>query len=87
MHPTPCDHLSAWKPNGEFVTTPAVTKDLQAELGTEDEWLLVHRVDLHNSLRDLAEKGSAGIEPTLHLSCPVDRVVGGSNTTCVGTYD
>jgi salicylate hydroxylase len=55
MHPTPCDHLSAWKPNGEFVTTPAVTKDLQAELGTEDEWLLVHRVDLHNSLRDLAE--------------------------------
>ncbi|KAJ4340450.1 hypothetical protein N0V87_002434 [Didymella glomerata] len=57
MDPSPCDHLSAWKPDGGFVATPAVTKDLQAQLGTEDEWLLVHRVDLHNGLRELADKG------------------------------
>lgn len=64
-----------------------MTKDLQAQLGTEDEWLLVYRVDLHNGLRGLAEKGFAGRKPALHLSCPVARVVGGSNTTRMGKYD
>ena len=85
MDPSPCDHLSAWKPDGGFVATPAVTKDLQAQLGTEDEWLLVHRVDLHNGLRELADKGFAGRKPVLHLSCPVDRVVGGSDMTFMCT--
>ena len=87
MDPSPCDHLSAWKPNGEFVATPAVTKDLQAQLGTEDEWLLVHRVDLHNGLRDLAEKVFSGKKPVLHLLCPVDRVVSDSDKTFMSTHD
>ena len=75
MDPSPCDYLSVWKPNGDFLATPAVTKDLQARLGTSDEWLLVHRVDLHNSLREMAEKGFEGRKPKLHLSCSIERVV------------
>lgn len=81
IDPSPCDHLSAWKLSGEFVATPAVTKDLQVRLGMEDEWLLVHRVDLHNALRDLSEKGFAGKKPALHLSSPVDRVVSDCDIT------
>lgn len=87
IKPSPCDHLSAWKSNGEFVATPAVTRDLQEQLGTDDEWLLVHRGDLHNGLRNLAEKGFAGRKPILHLSSPVDRVVSGFDTTSVGEHD
>lgn len=75
MDPSACDHLSIWKQNGDFVATPAVTKDLQAKLGTNDDWFLVHRVDLHNSLRKLVEKGYEGRKPTLHLSCAVESVV------------
>lgn len=75
MDPSVCDHLSVWKANGDFIATPAVTKDLQAQLNTKDEWLLVHRVDLHNGLRELAEKGFGGKKPKLHLSCPVSSVV------------
>ncbi|KAF3044653.1 hypothetical protein E8E12_007576 [Didymella heteroderae] len=74
IDPSRCERLSTWKPNGEFVATPAVTKDLQKQLGTEDEWLLVHRVDLHNVLRGMLERGFAGKKHVLHLSCPVDRV-------------
>ncbi|KAJ4347657.1 hypothetical protein N0V95_005230 [Ascochyta clinopodiicola] len=74
MDPSPCDHVSFWKPNGDLIATPAVTKDLQARLGTKDEWLLVHRVDLHNALRQLAEKGYEERKPRLHLSCAVESV-------------
>lgn len=75
LDPTPCDHMSLWKNNGDFIATVAVTKDLQAQLNTKDEWLLVHRVDLHNGLRELAEKGFEGRKPKIHLSCAVSSVV------------
>ncbi|KZM28363.1 Salicylate 1-monooxygenase [Ascochyta rabiei] len=74
MDPSPCNHISLWKASGEFVTVAAVTKDLQAKLDIKDEWLLVHRVDLHNKLRELAEKGFEARKPRLHLSCGVSSV-------------
>ncbi|KAH7357518.1 hypothetical protein BKA66DRAFT_612630 [Pyrenochaeta sp. MPI-SDFR-AT-0127] len=74
MNPVPCDHLSVWDHQGNFIATPAVTEQLQKKLGIEDEWVLVHRVDLHNALRKKAEEGWEGRKPTIHLACPVDSV-------------
>lgn len=52
-----------------------ITKQLQKKLMIEDPWLLVHRVDLHNALREKAEEGFAGKKPKIHLSCAVDKIV------------
>jgi salicylate hydroxylase len=52
-----------------------VTEKVQKQLGIDDAWLLVHRVDLHNALREKAEEGTEGRKPKIHLSCPVDSVV------------
>jgi hypothetical protein len=37
-----------------------VTEKVQKQLGIDDAWLLVHRVDLHNALREKAEEGTEG---------------------------
>lgn len=52
-----------------------VTKDAQEALGIYDEWLLTHRVDLHNTLRGLAAKEVDGKKPTIHLRSRVASVV------------
>ncbi|KAJ4319010.1 hypothetical protein N0V94_004147 [Neodidymelliopsis sp. IMI 364377] len=51
-----------------------VTEKLQKQLKIEDPWLLVHRVDLHNALREKAEEGFGGKKPKIHLSCAVESV-------------
>jgi salicylate hydroxylase len=92
MDPVPCDHLSIWDSNGNFIATPAVgtkdaisgspwangeqiTKKLQKQLNIQDEWSLVHRVDLHNALQAKAKEGAGGKRPKIHLACAVDSVV------------
>ena len=52
-----------------------VTKDLQRQLGIEDDWLLVHRVDLHNALHEKALQGFEGRKPKIYLACAVNSVV------------
>ncbi|KAJ4351120.1 uncharacterized protein N0V89_006459 [Didymosphaeria variabile] len=74
MEPSPCDHLSIWDNKGNFIATPAFTDQLQKELEMDDPWLLVHRVDLHNALREKAEEGFGGKKPKIHLSSAVDSV-------------
>ncbi|KAH6652281.1 hypothetical protein BKA67DRAFT_538101 [Truncatella angustata] len=74
LAPVICRHLSVWNADGTFIATPAVTEKLQQELGIDDDWLLVHRVDLHHGLRELAEQGFAGKTPQIRLSSRVDRV-------------
>ncbi|KAL6704163.1 hypothetical protein ACN47E_008723 [Coniothyrium glycines] len=74
MDPSICDHLSIWNAQGKFIATPAVTSQLQEKLKINDVWLLVHRVDLHNALREKAEAGFGGRKPKIHLSCAVDSV-------------
>ncbi|KAH7134865.1 hypothetical protein B0J11DRAFT_595681 [Dendryphion nanum] len=74
MDPVPCDHLSVWDYKGNFIATPAVTEKFQKKLGMTDAWLLVHRVDLHNALREKAAEGADGCKPKIHLACRVDSV-------------
>ncbi|OOF96328.1 hypothetical protein ASPCADRAFT_206516 [Aspergillus carbonarius ITEM 5010] len=74
LQPVHCDRLQIWDQQGNFIRTPVVTKDAQETLGVHDEWLLTHRVDLHNALRDLAAKEVNGRKPTIHLCSRVASV-------------
>ncbi|KAF1936600.1 FAD/NAD(P)-binding domain-containing protein [Clathrospora elynae] len=74
MDPVPCDHLSFWDHKGNFIATPAVTENLQKQLDIKDEWVLVHRADLHNALRAKAEESFDGKKLKIHLDSSVDSV-------------
>lgn len=52
-----------------------VTKDLQILLGTTDNWVLTHRVDLHNTLRDAATQKMDSRTIDISLSSRVASVV------------
>lgn len=52
-----------------------MTKERQMALNTTDEWLLTHRVDLHNALRTAATKEVNGRKINLRLSSRVLSVV------------
>ncbi|RAL03650.1 putative salicylate hydroxylase [Aspergillus ibericus CBS 121593] len=74
LQPVHCDSLQIWDQQGNHIRTPIVTKDVQETLGIHDEWLLTHRVDLHNALRNLAAKEVNGTKPTIHLRSRVASV-------------
>lgn len=52
-----------------------VTKDVQKKLGTTDDWVLTHRVDLHNTLRHAATQEIDGRKIEISLSSRVASVV------------
>ncbi len=52
-----------------------MTEKLQKECSTYDDWLLVHRVDLHNALRRLAEQTVGGLKPQILLSKKIKSIV------------
>ncbi|KAB8241972.1 hypothetical protein BDV35DRAFT_384451 [Aspergillus flavus] len=71
LHPVHCNKLQVWDASGNLVWTPVVTKERQMALNTTDEWLLTHRVDLHNALRTAATKEVNGRKINLRLSSRV----------------
>ncbi|KAL6703435.1 hypothetical protein ACN47E_009694 [Coniothyrium glycines] len=74
LDPVRCESLSVYTAEAEFITTFVETKKLQDQLGVKEEWLLVHRVDLHDALKAHAERGFEGRKPSIHLSTPVKSV-------------
>lgn len=52
-----------------------VTKELQTTLDIHDDWLLTHRVDLHNALRETAAREFNGRRVNILLSSRVQSVV------------
>lgn len=52
-----------------------MTKDLQLKLDTTDDWILTHRVDLHNVLRATAALEVDGRKVDIRLSSRVVSVV------------
>lgn len=52
-----------------------VTEDLKKSLNVHDEWVLTHRVDLHNALRSVATQGIDCCNIDIRLSSPVISVV------------
>ncbi|CAG8201422.1 unnamed protein product [Penicillium salamii] len=51
LYPIHCEKLQVWDTNGKLLWTPVVTEEHRKALNVQDEWLLTHRVDLHNALR------------------------------------
>ncbi|KAB8255043.1 hypothetical protein BDV32DRAFT_154633 [Aspergillus pseudonomiae] len=71
LRPVHCNRLQVWDASGNLVWTPIVTKERQIALNTTDEWLLTHRVDLHNALRAAATNEVNGRKINIRLSSRV----------------
>ncbi|KAJ6076987.1 hypothetical protein N7499_008968 [Penicillium canescens] len=74
LEASPCNRLQVWNSAGELLWTPIVTKELQTTLDIHDDWLLTHRVDLHNALRVTAAKEFNGRRVNVRLSSRVESV-------------
>ncbi|KAJ5151878.1 hypothetical protein N7492_010173 [Penicillium capsulatum] len=74
LHSVRCDRMQVWDAAGNLLLTPVVTGKVQAELGITDNWILTHRVDLHNTLRATAAKPVNGKRATIQLSSRVASV-------------
>ncbi|KAL5610554.1 hypothetical protein FOBRF1_006671 [Fusarium oxysporum] len=56
-----CNAIKIYDHTGKLIFVPVKLEELQKTIGTKDEWLLTHRVDLHSTLRKAAtEKAFAG---------------------------
>ncbi|KAH6997374.1 monooxygenase [Ilyonectria destructans] len=71
LQATFCTAIKVYDKTGKLMFIPASTKDLHEKLNTRDEWLLSHRVDLHNALRKLATDETYGDNLKIHLSSRV----------------
>ncbi|OGM44354.1 monooxygenase [Aspergillus bombycis] len=65
LHPVYCKKLQVWDASGNLMWTPIIA------LNTSDEWLLTHRVDLHNALRTIATNEANGRKINIRLSSRV----------------
>ncbi|PLB54959.1 monooxygenase [Aspergillus steynii IBT 23096] len=74
LRPVQCNHLDVWDAMGNHLWTPAVTKELQKSLDISDDWVLAHRVDLHNALRVAARREVNGRKVDIQLSSRVASV-------------
>ncbi|KAJ5660679.1 uncharacterized protein N7484_000051 [Penicillium longicatenatum] len=74
LYPVQCNRLQVWDSEGNLLLTPVVTKDLHRKLNTTDDWLLTHRVDLHNVLRAAAAQEVDGRKVDIRLSSRVVSV-------------
>ncbi|KAH7234626.1 uncharacterized protein BKA55DRAFT_136678 [Fusarium redolens] len=56
-----CNAIKIYDHTGKLIFVPVKLEELQKTIGTKDEWLLTHRVDLHSTLLKAAtEKAFAG---------------------------
>ncbi|KAJ5767762.1 hypothetical protein N7533_000345 [Penicillium manginii] len=62
-----------------------ITDDHRKNLNVYDEWVLTHRVDLHNALRSIAAKDIDGRKIDVRLSSPVISVVSRVRSIFSGT--
>ncbi|RBQ80951.1 hypothetical protein FVER14953_10647 [Fusarium verticillioides] len=61
LHAVLCNAIKIYDHKGKPILITAKLEELQKSIGNKDEWLLTHRVDLHNTLRKAAmEKKFAG---------------------------
>ncbi|GAP86467.1 putative 3-hydroxybenzoate 6-hydroxylase 1 [Rosellinia necatrix] len=74
MHPSECTAVKVYTPDLKIIPIGMNREENQKEMGVDDPWLMVHRVDLHNGLRLLAEKGFQGRSVAIHLNSKVESV-------------
>ncbi|RDW57961.1 uncharacterized protein DSM5745_11341 [Aspergillus mulundensis] len=69
-----CNGAWSWDALGNRLGKEIITKDTQEALHMSDSWLLTHRVDLHNALRDAAAKKVNGKQIDIRLASRVALV-------------
>ncbi|KAI0118794.1 hypothetical protein GGR51DRAFT_545336 [Nemania sp. FL0031] len=74
LSPVECKALKIYSADLKLVHPGVSEEEGQKQLGITDPWLLAHRVDLHNGLRLLAEKGYQGRTVKIHLNSKVESV-------------
>ncbi|CAJ0547396.1 Ff.00g041500.m01.CDS01 [Fusarium sp. VM40] len=66
-----CNAIKVYDNNRKLIFVPVKTDELQKKIGSEDEWLLTHRVDLHNTLRKAATDKTYADRIKLHVASKV----------------
>ncbi|KAH8166155.1 hypothetical protein CIB48_g2087 [Xylaria polymorpha] len=76
MSPVECESIRIYSADLKPLQTAATStyKEGQEKMGFTDPWLMVHRVDLHNTLRLIAERGFQGRSVKIHLNSRVESV-------------
>ncbi|KAI0552947.1 hypothetical protein F4679DRAFT_30565 [Xylaria curta] len=72
--PVHCEAINIYSPDLKVFPPLSTYKEGIEKFGFTDPWLMTHRVDLHNALRSLAEKGYQGRSVKIHLNSKVESV-------------
>ncbi|KAI1755411.1 hypothetical protein F4782DRAFT_404198 [Xylaria castorea] len=72
--PVHCEAIRVYSANLKAGPSLGTYKEGAEKHGFTDPWLMAHRVDLHNALRLLAEKGFQGRAVKIHLNSKVESV-------------
>ncbi|KAF4441170.1 3-hydroxybenzoate 6-hydroxylase 1 [Fusarium acutatum] len=66
-----CNAIKIYDHTGKLIFVPVKLEELQKSIGTKDEWLLTHRVDLHSTLRKAATEDTFAGSIKIHTASKV----------------
>ncbi|CVL13328.1 hypothetical protein FPRO06_13111 [Fusarium proliferatum] len=66
-----CNAIKVYDHTGKLIFIPVKLEELQKNIGTKDEWLLTHRVDLHSTLRKAATENTFSGSIKIHTASKV----------------
>ncbi|QGI71095.1 hypothetical protein CEK26_003432 [Fusarium fujikuroi] len=66
-----CNAIKIYDHTGKLIFVPVKLEELQKSIGTKDEWLLTHRVDLHSTLRKAATGNTFAGSIKIHTASKV----------------
>ncbi|KAI1742202.1 FAD/NAD(P)-binding domain-containing protein [Xylaria scruposa] len=72
--PVHCEGIKVYSADLKQISSLGSYKEAVEKFGFTDPWLMTHRVDLHNALRLLAEKGFHSRSVKIHLNSKVESV-------------
>ncbi|KAJ5098206.1 monooxygenase [Penicillium argentinense] len=75
LHPVQCKRFQVWDQQANIISTPFLTEEIQKKLDIHDDWLLTHRVDLHNALRAAASREIDGRKIDIRFASRVTSVL------------
>ncbi|KAI0202211.1 FAD/NAD(P)-binding domain-containing protein [Astrocystis sublimbata] len=78
-----CDCMNLYTQDLKSCIKMASYQEAQKEHKFADPWLMVHRVDLHNALRSMAETEFQGRSVKIHLDSKVESVNAETGEVCI----
>ncbi|VUC32393.1 unnamed protein product [Clonostachys rosea] len=82
-----CNGIKLYDSTGKLMSTPVDTDKLQKRIGSDDEWILTHRVDLHSALLKTVVSTTLSGKVKVHTASKVASADAetGEITLCDGT--